>query len=271
MKTQGPSTADGMRALPCGTPEIDLLMLLYGEVDGSGRRALEDHARGCPSCSAWMAGGRDTLELVTSSGLRESATLDAPGSWADLRTALAASSRPAAAPAVRWRTFARAAAVLLLAGASFTVGRLWNASGASHPGAPAAGAGSGGAASLDSDGRLRLFSERTNDYLDRSRMVLLELANGDMGAEGLSLSQASRRLLQENPAAREVAREIADRRLQDLVSELESILGQISRLPDSGTGHVDRIRTYVNNSGVLEQLELLSAAPSRMASDRHRT
>lgn len=262
-------TVHRIDTLPCGRSEIELLVGLYGELEGPSQRSLDEHARSCAACAAWMAAGRDTLDLLRGSGLREMATDEAPGSWPALRAALAAGSRPA--PVLPWWRLAQAAAVLLLAGASFTVGRLWDQAAGIFTGsdgtAMPAAAGSTG---LDSEGRLLLFSQRTNDYLDRSRMVLLELANGDFGAEGLSLSEASRRLLQENPAARQVAREIADRRLQDLVGELEVLLGQISRLPETESGHVERIRTYLNNSGLLEQLELMGAAP-RLASDRRRT
>jgi hypothetical protein len=261
-------TVHRIDTLPCGTPETDLLMRLYGEMEAPVQRSLDEHTRSCAACAAWLAAGRDTLDTVSGSGLREMATLDAPGSWPALRSALAAGSRPA--PASTWWRLAQAAAVLLLAGASFMVGRSWDEWAGAPPAPDAAAGPATPGAALDSEGRLLLFSQRTNDYLDRSRMVLLELANGDLGAEPLSLSEASRRLLQENPAAREVAREIADRRLQDLVGELEVLLGQISRLPASETGHVERIRTYLNNSGVLEQLELLRAAP-RLASDRRRT
>jgi hypothetical protein len=264
-------TVHRIDTLPCGTSEIELLVGLYGELEGPSQRSLEEHARACAACAAWMAAGRDTFDLLRASGLREMATDESPGSWPDLRAALAAGSRKAT-PVFPWWRLAQAAAVLLLAGASFTVGRLWDQAAGmfSGPDAAAALPGAAGATGLDSDGRLLLFSQRTNDYLDRSRMVLLELANGDFGAEGLSLSEASRRLLQENPAARPVAREIADRRLQDLVEELEVLLGQISRLPQTESGHVERIRTYLNNSGLLEQLELMGAAP-RLASDRRRT
>jgi hypothetical protein len=53
MKIHGPSTTgERMLTLPCGTTEIDLLMLLYGETDGSAGRALDEHTRGCAVCAA---------------------------------------------------------------------------------------------------------------------------------------------------------------------------------------------------------------------------
>ncbi len=250
----------------CGRQETEILLLLYGELDPMARRSLETHARGCPACAETMAGLGSTLDTVRQSRLGEMATLEAPGSWPALRSALAASPRPRAERP--WPMLARAAAVLLVAGASFAVGRWWDGR-VFVGGSPAGEARGGSADNLDSASRVALFSQRTNDYLDRSRMVLLELANGDLGGERHSLSQASRVLLRENPTAREVAREIADRRLQQLVDELETILGQISTLQDAGAGQADRIRTYVNNSGVLEQLEVLSAP--QLASSRRRT
>ena len=251
----------------CGRQESEILLLLYGELDPISRRNLETHARDCHACAGTMAGLGSTIDTVRRSRLGEMATLEGPGSWPALRAALAASPRPRRERG--WPVLARAAAVLLVAGASFAVGRWWD--GNLGIGGGRAGEARGDSDGMDSAGRVALFSERTNDYLDRSRMVLLELANGDLGGERLSLSQASRALLQENPTAREVARQIADRRLQQLVDELETILSQISTIQDAGASQADRIRTYVNNSGVLEQLEVLSAVPERLASTRRRT
>jgi hypothetical protein len=246
----------------CGRQESDLLLLLYGDLDDAARRELEAHARTCASCASSLLSLKSVLDTVGSAHLKQRATVEFPGSWTSLRASLLLAS-PSRGHAW-WKGAARAAAILLLAGASFAVGRL------THPWQPSqAPAERDAGARLDSAGRLALFSQRTNDYLDRSRMVLLELANGDVQPGRLSLSQASTTLLQENPEARRVAREVADRRLQELVAELETILGQIVQLHDAV--QADRIRTYVNNSGVLEQLEILSAQPHRLAQERRRT
>ncbi|HKY32067.1 MAG TPA: hypothetical protein VJV23_05980 [Candidatus Polarisedimenticolia bacterium] len=253
----------------CGTSEQDLVLLLYGELEETARRGVSSHAAACDACRDRLDALRAAFALVERSGFGQRRPEDLASQWAPLRARLAAESRPSGRYGSLLPLLAKAAAVLVLAGASFWVGRVWDG-GSLMPGRHPGDAVSG-EAPLDGQARLLAFSERTNDYLDRSRLVLLELSNGELSTDSMALSQASRTLLRENPAARRVARQIADQRLQDLVEEIESILSQISRLPQGEQDGLDRLRTYVNNSGVLEQLEVLSAVPHGRLPERSNT
>jgi putative zinc finger protein len=280
----GTSTNDDNRRCPC-TGE-DLILYIYDELPDDRRALTEAHLEACRSCREEMDSFEATLQTIDRAGMVDFATVHAPGDWSELEARLEA-SRSAVAPltlpfARRPGLLAKAAAILLIVGGSFVAGRYWDSIGSSL-GLPG-GAGddgsltgnptSGGPRGIpeDSAARLRFFSEKTNGYLDRSRLVLLELANTGSAADATALRAASGNLLRENRLARTVAGQVADRRLEDLVGQLETILRQISRLSDQGDqATIDRIRAYVNNSGVLEQLEILSTAPQRVAEDRSRT
>ena len=80
-----------------------------------------------------------------------------------------------------------------------------------------------------------------------------------------TIRKASATLLEENAHARQVAHRIRDKDIEQLLDELATILGQIARLTDHDDTSTERVRTYVNDSGVLLQLELFSAASDRMA------
>ena len=116
---------------------------------------------------------------------------------------------------------------------------------------------------------MQYFSQLTHGYLNRSRFVLLELTNGHDAADTAGLRAASITLVGETRAAKRVAGQLADPRIKDLLIQVEGILTELSQLSGKGDlATLDRIRTEVNNSGVLTQLELLSTGPARLAQER---
>lgn len=257
-----------------------LLLFLYDELESGERAAMEEHLRECAECARELTSLSETLATVETARLAEMATVDAPGDWEQIRARLEPAllfAAPRQASSAWW--MAKAAAILLLAGASFVVGRNWEdlALGLgleSDPGIASIDTGDGSGVPAGPETRaegIALFTERTHGYLNRSRMVLLEFANTDEAQHSMFLRQASRTLLEENSYARRVAGEIEDQRLEELLDDLGRILREISLLTEPGdTRAIDRIRAYVNNSGVLDQLEILSTPVERLASQRSR-
>jgi len=255
-----------------------LLLYLYDELAPDQRAPVEAHLRECEACRLELASLRETLATVDSAGLAEMATFDAPGEWHEIRERLAKPAlRLLPAPTPVLSLLAKAAAILVLAGVSFVVGRNWEdlALGLGLVPSPEAASSAVGEGQVSPPATraegMALFTERTHGYLNRSRMVLLEFANAQEAPDSVFLRQASRTLLEENSYARLVAGEIEDQRLEELLDDLGRILREISTLTQPGdTRAVDRIRTYLNNSGLLDQLEILSTPVGRIASRRSR-
>ncbi|HET6372894.1 MAG TPA: hypothetical protein VFG76_06285 [Candidatus Polarisedimenticolia bacterium] len=225
-----------------------------------------------------------TFETIDRSGLDSAlARIRPPLTWSTLRAELSSSRAQAPSPALGDRSgprFLKAAAVLLIAGAAFVLGRSWDAltpTGLqqSSVGVPPPSLREGGPDSgrpEDAGWRLKTFSQETNGYLDRSRLVLLELSNSEAAEDSEALRTASRGLLRENPHARQVADKIDDPRIEELVKRLQGVLEEIARLSVPADGRsIDRIRSYVNDSGVLMQLEIMSATSDRWVEPRPRT
>jgi len=225
----------------CSYLEQDLVLYLYDELPSSRRAAVDDHLSGCDRCRSEVGVYRQTLGAVDRARIPQVAASAAPPDWEAEWRALER-SLGSARSGPSWSGFLsspllKAAVVLLVAGVSFTAGRQWDSglsplllsrlsNGIGVPG-PAAD-------SLivpqDSVTRMRLFSEQTHGYLDRSRMVLLEFANGREAATSSALREASSNLLRETKAARRVAGQMADPRIEGLLAQVEGILGQISQL-----------------------------------------
>ena len=257
--------------------EQDFVPYIYDDLEVDRRAALERHLSTCHACREEIGSLREALGAVDRSRLAEMADRAAAG-LPQLSLPEAERRSPSAA---RWL---KAAAILILAGASFVAGQQWSrlasppeqaASGESATPAPARPPESGaGPAAVPEHAEERLadLAAQTKGYLRRSRFVLLEFANAGAVSSDQALRNASIDLLRENRAARRIAGEIADPRLDELLAQLETILREISRLSDpNDSGTVERIRNQVNDSGLLDQLEILSAEPARVAQGRGRT
>ena len=296
---KGESMPDSASSDGCSSLHQDLILFVYDDLPAEQMGRLDTHLSTCKRCLDQVTSIRSTLGAIDRAGipqaLAESTPVDWAAEWRRLRARLEGfkaevggvvdigsmprraadarqgSTRPVLSPLLK------AAAVILLAGASFVIGRNWESL------SPALGwadsdrqndtralpSDEGMVVPQDVEARMRYFSELTHGYLNRSRFVLLELANGHDAGDAAALREASITLLGETRAAKRVAGQLADPRIKDLMTRVEGILTELSQLSDKGDpATVDRIRTEVNNSGVLTQLELLSTGPARLAQER---
>ena len=264
----------------CDSMEQELILFLYDEVSSDRRTEVEGHLRTCAGCTEDLASFRSVLDTIDRANLGQMATREGAGDWPSLRAMILSTGVPSHRPSVS--PLLKAAAIVVLAGATFVLGRNWDsiapdslrdafnlASASTAMVSPEGRTPQGSPEEHNTGWRLRVFSEETNGYLDRTRLVLLEVANTGGTPMPGPIREASRNLLRENPHARQVAGRIEDPRIEELVGQLEGILREIAQLSDTGDSTtIDRIRAYVNNSGVLLQLEIFSSASDRMAAAR---
>jgi len=276
------ATGAGSRPPGSGCPvgPEGLLLHVYGEIEPRTARKIEDHLAACVTCRAELASLRETIDTIDRAHLPSMASAlahrDAPGVWDDIASRLGphASSFtiPARRPTPYWL---QAAAVLLIAGASFLAGAQWTTTGSRArlgPARPAGRPGDTGTAALearDPGAALREFTAQTDGYLNRSRIILLEIANADAGSDPAMLRESTRTLLAETREARRIADQLADSQLDEVLGRLESILVEISGLSNwNDEATVRRIRDQVNESGLLEQIEILTPPPTHLAHKR---
>ena len=230
------------------------------------------HLLACAECRRELERFRETLTLIDRAQLAEMATLPAPGDWDSLRSALTAAGRQGAV----WRApMLKAAAVVLLAGATFLIGRYWDrvipGAGTEVGGGAAVAAPEGSAALLNPQTRVARFVAQTEGYLRKSHLVLMEFANGDASQDPVALTQSCRSLLKETRKAEQVAAQLADQRIVGLVSRLNAALGAVAALDGTDAASRDHARRMINESGVLEELEILETVSGTMAMERTRT
>ena len=279
------STGSRPPASGCPVSSEQLLLQIYDESTPDVARRIESHLADCAPCRAEFASLRETLDTVDRAELASMAEAmahrDTPGAWNNIASRLrpdgAVFAESPRRPTPYWL---QAAAVLLIAGASFLAGATWmspgNKANQRYPkqadragGSPAPQPAMDAREARDPAAALREFTTRTHGYLNRSRIVLLEIANADTGSDSSMLREATRSLLDETRDARQIAGQIPDSKLDDLLGSLESILIELSELSDWGDeATVKRIRDQVNESGLLEQIEILTPPPTHLAHKR---
>lgn len=256
----------------CQTCRDRMIEAFYGELDPARRAAFERHLAACPACVGEFAVLRQTLELMDKRERPDPGPDFWDGYWDRLsrrmlwestevregRLSFGARLARFAARLPRWSYQVAGAAALLFVG--ILIGsRLIGPSG--RPGATAA-------VTPATTSRSEAFVQ-AGDFLDRSKVLLLGLVNYDPATEDAyafdlaGKKAVSRRLAAEAPSIRKGLSGPGQRRLRELVGDLEVIMMQIANL---GSGQdldgVELIKQGVDRQGLFLKIDL-----DRMARD----
>jgi len=246
----------------CRNQRRKLREWMAGTLDAAGRAELDRHAAACPACRKEWQG----LQEVIMGTEKRRAPDPGPEYWDRYWERLQMRLETGAAPLVRpaavrrfplrrhpfWHRLALPSAAAALIVAGIMVGR-WS----TRPLRPSTGSAFPGilqASALES---------RTDRYLDRSKRILLALVNdipADKDVYGLDLpgrKTASRALVREAADLRGDLAKAKKRRLERLVSDLQTILLQIANLKaGDGLDAVDIIRAGIEGRDVIFQINL---------------
>jgi len=106
--------------MSCPNTETELTAYLDGELDLTSALAFERHLEECPSCARALEAQRALREAIGSAGLRYR-----PTAAQTRRLRSAVTSDPIAPRWPSWRSLQAVAALLLVAVASWSLGRVW--------------------------------------------------------------------------------------------------------------------------------------------------
>jgi hypothetical protein len=229
--------------------------------DAEGPAAIEEHLAVCAECREQYATLRRVLALVAEAPLPERGETYREEVWTRLRWKLGAQRRLA-----RIETFFAAAAILAIA---FVAGAWWHARQksaqpplqqtaavtATHA-APAAAA-SGAASSAAAENRVLVVV--VDDHLETSERLLAELANADP-RQGLDISAPrAAALAASNRIYRQSAAQKGDRRIAELLSDLEPILVELSHAgPTLTHEQLTSIQKRIEEKGLLFKVRVMS-------------
>jgi hypothetical protein len=225
----------------------ELVLHYYGEADDPA--PADRHLDECPQCRAVYGSLERVLNVMEALPVPERSAGYGSQVWQRLESYLPVRKRFRfwTSP-VRWAAAGTALATLLVA--AFFAGRYYPAARG-----PVQIAG-------DPQAQERILRLAVGDYLDRSQMVLIELANASPGA-GLDISSEQERaanLLIENRLYRQTALQTGDAVVAGVLEELERVLLEISHAPSRlEPGQVDDLRRRLRSEGILFRIRVLGS------------
>ena len=247
--------------ISCRTSKDRMIEALYGELGPAEKEHFDEHLRSCPDCASEYSVLGATLRVMDQRERPDPGPAFWDGYWERLsrrkvweeageapRTSLGARLVRALLGIPRWSYQAAGAAALLLVG--ILIGsRLIT------PPAPVSTATRG---AVESGAVVQ-----AGNFIERSKILLLGLVNYDAATEDAyafdlgGKKTMSRELAAQAPAIRGALNERGQKRLRDLVSDLEVIMMQIANL---GSGQdlegVELIKQGVDRRGLFLKIDL---------------
>ena len=228
--------------------EEELILHYYGEE--SDALAAEQHLDTCESCRHLYASMQRVLNVVDSLPVPARGPEYGAQVWSRLESRLPARRRLFFLD-MRWRWAAAACAVALLLAIAFLAGRFYPAS-VRSPAEMAADPKSGD----------RVLLVAVGDYLERSQMVLVELANADPDGP-LDISSEQERaagLISESRLYRQSASHNGRDAMAGVLDELEGVLLEITHSPSKITpAALEQIRQRLRAEGILFKIRVLGS------------
>jgi hypothetical protein len=225
----------------------ELILHYYGEAEDPA--PVDRHLDECPECRAVYGSLERVLNVMEALPVPERSAGYGGQVWQRLESHLPIRTRFRfwTSP-VRWAAAGAALATLLVA--AFLAGRHYPA--ARGPVRMAA----------DPQAQERILRLAVGDYLDRSQMVLIELANASPRAR-LDISSEQERaanLLIENRLYRQTALQTGDAVVAGVLEELERVLLEISHAPSRlEPAQVDDLRRRLRAEGILFRIRVLGS------------
>lgn len=221
--------------------EEHLILHYYGETDAS------EHLNVCTACSAELKRLRHTLDVLHEYSVPERA----PNYEALLWQRMAPEFRRQ--PVAWWRRPLLLAPLLSgLVVAAFFAGRISTTRQAPRLVTTAS--------TISDAGRQRILLVALGDHLERSQMVLIELANAHPeDKDGIRLSQTrAQDLVAENRLYRQTAAQAGDEEFNSLLDELGRVLTDIANGPsDLSSSELEQIQRRIESRGLIFKVRVV--------------
>jgi hypothetical protein len=225
--------------------EEELVLYYYGE-----GAEIEEHIGGCDQCRASYQALQRVLNSVDSLPVPERAPDYENRVWAAIEGRIDKRSRWS-----RWFTWRPALAVAAMAAvviAAFLAGTRWHQKPVIQQ-----------ASAVDPNVRERVLLVAVGDHLERSQMILVELANAAPAAGRLDISNEQKTaedLLESNRLYRQTAATSGDVATAALLEDLERVLLDIAHSPpEVSARQLQELRQQIEDRGILFKVKVFGS------------
>jgi hypothetical protein len=224
----------------------ELTLHAYRENTPDERGAIDRHLADCAACAATWQELEALLRLATSADVPEPGPEFEAGVWARLAPALAAYPTPSRGWTLRKAVFVGAWAAAV--GGLMVGGHRW----LTRTPAPEATVAM---TNTDRSGvRQRVLLTALDDHLSQTEMLFVELMNAPDRAPGSMTFERDTAddLLQSGRLYRATAAETGERRLTDVLDDVQTVLTEVAHVPDApGTDELAAIRARIEHDDLL--------------------
>jgi len=238
--------------------EEQLVAHHYGDDSGRERATAEKHLAACAECAARLGELRAFLSAVIAPEAPERAQAYGSEVWDRIRAHLPEQPEPRPWFGLLPQRWAAAGAVAALLVAAFLVGRFVRG-----PEAPTPTATQGAPVAV----RERVLLVALSDHLEKSQMVLVELANAPTQAGPVDISaeqQRAEQLVDSSRLYRQTAHAVGDTATESLLEELERTLLDIAHSPSQLQGpELKRIQQRIEARGLLFKVRVIGSKVRR--------
>jgi hypothetical protein len=240
--------------------EEQLVLYRYGEAKDAA--AIGEHLAACATCRAAYQSLERVLAAVDQMPAPDPGENYAAAVWQRLEPGLSDRAGGTAFQAVphrlkacaTWRRLALAAAMAVLIVAAFLLGRFW-------PGPRTVAR-----QPLPEQVRERILLVALGEHLERSQMILIELANANPGPQ-LDVSSEQRwaaDLVGDNRLYRQAAARAGDPAITAVLDDLERVLLEIAHSPSTlSGGELERIQRRIESGDILFKLRVVESKVRR--------
>ena len=233
--------------------EDELILHYYGETERADDSRIVSHLATCAECQSANQQLRRVMTLVDTAAPVEAPAGFERTAWARLEPSIDAKREGGWRGFFAFPQFAMAGGVAALVLAAFVAGRFSGGDGVVTPPAAAAVANVEPA---------RVLNNEVGDHLDRTQMMLVELANADNGHGDVLAGEQGRaaELVAANRLILQSAMQSGDGAVVDILEDLERVLLEIANAPaDASSNELTGLQSRITTEDLLFRLRVIAS------------
>jgi hypothetical protein len=233
--------------------EDELILHYYGETDRADESRIASHLASCAECQSAARQLRRVMTLVDTAAPVEAPAGFERTAWARLEPVLEVKREGGWRALVAFPQWIMAGGVAALVLAAFVAGRFSGGEAVVTPPSSAAVANFEPA---------RVLNNEVGDHLDRTQMMLVELANADTGRGNVLAGEQVRAadLVAANRLILQSAMQSGDGAVVDILEDLERVLLEIANAPaDASSNELTDLQSRITTEDLLFRLRVIAS------------